>query len=175
MNPIEPENTDQDAQPAMSSEQAADFASLMNGAEAPEAANEAKFGSEQAGEMAALIEENTMTIEAVWDLVGGLLPEKIAVRYGQEQRARIAASGTALAVKRGWSAAEFMTKWGIEIAFGAALFGPSIPVVLEALKNRKKDAPDPTAPAPQIEAQPSPILADQVPGSKTVSFGTVEA
>lgn len=156
--------------PEMSAEQGADFAALMAGADAPEADKASQVKEQQAGELDALIAENTMTIEAVWDLVGGLIPERVAVRYGPEQRARIAKSGTALAVKRGWSSAEFMAKWGVEIAFGAALLGPSIPVVLEAIKNRKKAAPDPAAPA-KVEHEPAPILADQVPGAKTVSFG----
>jgi hypothetical protein len=156
----------------MSAEQGADFAALMAGADAPEAEQAAKVEAEQAGDMAAMIQENAQLLEVVWDIAGGLLPEKVAARYGPDQRARIAASGTALAVKRGWSAAEFMAAWGVEIAFGAALVGPVVPVVLEAIKNRSKGAPDPTAPA-QVEPPRPPVQADQEPGAKTVTIGTV--
>jgi hypothetical protein len=157
---------------AMSAEQGADLAALMAGAEAPEAAQAAQVADQQEADIAAMTAENAQMLEVVWDLAGGLLPEKIAARYGPDQRARIAASGTALAIKRGWSGAEFMAQWGAEIAFGAALLGPAIPVVLEAIKNGKAKAADPTVPA-QVEDTPLPVLADQEPGAKTVTFGTV--
>lgn len=157
----------------MSSEQAADFASLMSGAEAPEAAQAAQVADQQAADIAAMTADNAQLLEFLWDVGGGMLPEKLAERYGPEQRARIAASGTALAVKRGWSAGEFMAKWGAEIAFAGALIGPAVPVVLEALKNRKAGPADPTAQVP-ADGSPLPVIqADQEPGAKTVSFGTV--
>jgi hypothetical protein len=156
----------------MSAEQGADFAALMAGAEAPGAAQATQAADQQAQEIEAMKAENAQTLEFVWSLIEGLLPAKVAARYGAEQRTRIAESGTVLAIKRGWSMAEFMARWGAEIAFSAALVGPAVPVVLEAIKNRKKAAPDPTAPA-KVEQAPQPAQVEQSPGSKTVSFGTV--
>lgn len=163
-------NTGEGGAEAMPEDQAASFAALMEDAEAQERQAEDKAASQQQAALAEQVKQNTELVEFTWDLVGGLLPERVAVRYGAEQRARIAASGTALAIKRGWSGAEFMAKWGAECAFVAALVGPVIPVIIESINKRKEGQPE-AAPGLVEAPEAAPILADQVPGSKTVTFG----
>lgn len=150
-----------DSQPASadSEEQAQALADLMRGAEEPEQKAAQAQQAQQAAEVAQLhqqMAENAQFLEFAWSVIGGLIPEKIAVRYGPEQRQRIAESGTVLAVKRGWEPAKFFEKWGAEVAFGAALVGPSVPVILEALKNRGKAKPA------QVEAQEQGVLGTRV-------------
>jgi hypothetical protein len=162
---------------------AASLASLMAEAEAPEqAAQQAQAKAEateqatQARAMAELVEQNTQVIEFAWDLVGGLLPEKIAARYGPEQRQRIAISGTALAVKRGWDIAAFMEKWGAEVAFAGALVGPSVPVILEAIRNRGKKPEQVQAQATGVlgtRPDDTPVSDTGVKSPQTATFGEV--
>lgn len=166
-----------DGAPEMPDEQAQALASVMADVEAgrPQGQDGSQAGGDQQAPEMALdqqVKENAMLIEVVWDVVGGLLPEKVAMRYGPEQRQRIAYSGTMLAVKRGWSAAEFMQKWGAEIAFAAALVGPSVPVIIEAIKRKPEKQADP------VQAAPAPVSVPdtgaEAPGSRVVQFGTVQ-
>lgn len=131
----------------MQAEQAADFASIMAKAAEPEQAQAQaqqaqaqQQAAQQAADLQAQIAETTMMVEFGWTIVGGLLPPKVAERYGPEQRAAIAAAGTNLAIKRGWSMGEFMAKWGAEAAFVGALVGPSIPLIVEWVRTPKKQA-----------------------------------
>lgn len=169
---------DQAGEGGMSPEQAADFAAIMASSEEPEQQAQQQAQQQQDQALQAAVAENAMAIEVVWDIVGGMLPEKVAARYGREQRARIAESGTRLAIKRGWSMAEFMAKWGPEIAFGAALVGPVVPLVIEWAQSPKtKETPFPVltpeaAPAP-VTAPVPPAAAANDPAAKTVRFGAV--
>lgn len=165
------------AESGMSDEQGADFAAIMKAAEAPEKQIEQAQEKEQAQALDQAVQETAMLIEAGWDLLGGMLPEKVAARYGPEQRARIALSGTKLAIKRGWSSAEFMAKWGPEVAFAAALVGPSVPLVIEWIK-KPKDAKPASAGVLEPPAVPEQAIAapeaPSPPGARVVQFGTVQ-
>lgn len=171
---------DQVGQGAMSPEQAADFAAIMAASEEPGQQVQQQQDQAQAQALEEAIAETAIAVEVVWDIVGGMLPEKVAARYGPEQRARIAESGTKLAIKRGWSMAEFMAKWGPEIAFGAALVGPAVPLVIEWAKTPKATgtpfpvlAPEASTP-PVTVPVPEPAAAANDPAAKQVRFGTVQ-
>lgn len=163
-------------QGGMTAEQGADFAAIMNAAGQPEQQQQAQQQEQQAQSLEQAIAETSQMLEVAWDLVGGLLPPKVAERYGPEQRARIAQSGTMLAIKRGWSAAAFMEKWGVEVMFASALVGPSIPVIIDWLKKPKTSTkPGEVVTQAQAVEVPQKAQPDEVPGARTVSFGTVQA
>jgi len=92
--------------------------------------------------LAAQIEGNTELIEFGWQCIGPLLPEAYAERYGQVERAKIAAAYTKLAIKRGWDMGDLFEKWGPEIAFAAAVAGPGLPVFLAQMRERKEGGGD---------------------------------
>jgi len=158
----------------MQQEQAEDFAAIMAKAAEPEQqaeqaqqAQAQAVASQDAAELQRQIEETAMAVEFGWSIVSGLLPAKVAERYGPEQRAAIAEKGTILAIKRGWSMGEFMAKYGAETAFVGALVGPSVPILIEWIKAPKKK-PE------QIEkAQQIPQQVQEPSAAKMVVAGTV--
>ena len=163
-------------------EQAASLQALLSGAEEPEqqAAKAAQQAEQaEANALMAQVQENAQMVEFAWDVVGGMLPEKIAVRYGPDQRMRIAQSGTMLAAKRGWDMGAFMAKWGAEIAFAAALVGPSVPVIIDAIKNRKKAEEKALTGPPPAESflgprpDDTPVPDTGVKSPTTAEFGAV--
>lgn len=168
--------------PNETDEQAASLAALLEGAAEPEKAIEQQAQAEQNQQAQAIeqqIAENAEAMEMAWTALGGLLPEKVAARYGPEQRANIARTGTMLAAKRGWKAAAFFEKWGIEIAFGAALVGPAVPVIIETIKERREAKKNGT---PLVQdAQPAGVLGTRTDnplptggnGPTTAQFGAV--
>lgn len=108
--------------------------------EAMEAASAPK-PQEQPGaapaDMAAMTQANAELIEFVWEVGGDMLPPDLVERYTQDKRQRIAESYTVLAIKRGWDINAWLAEWGPEIAFGMALVGPAVPVLVNKWKARK--------------------------------------
>lgn len=120
------ENTTQDADSALLSIQreaeALDLASAPPDPNAPQQPAPA--------ELAAQTQANGEIIEFVWSIAGGFLPAEIAERYGEAQRKAIAQTYTVVAIKRGWDLGGLLAEWGPEIALGAALLGPGVPVIV---------------------------------------------
>lgn len=98
------------------------------------------------------VAEAAEVVELAWSLLGPFLPERIAERYGDAQRATIAKTYAAVAQKRGWDIAETLGRWGPEIALAAALAGPVLPVVVADIKARRAAA-QAAADANQVQAQ----------------------
>lgn len=171
-------NTDTDTAkpPAMSAEQAADFAALqasaagappVPGAEPPAQ----EVGPDLAKELSGLVTVAVVTLSPLFP--------SLKDTYTPEVTQAAAGAIAAVCEKHGWLSGGMMGEWGEEIAC-AAIVGPlafstyqGIRVDLEArartvkqieARTLRQDGPELTAPAPQATA-----------GSKTVSFGGVAA
>lgn len=110
-------------------------------------------------------EEAAELVELAASIALPFLPDRYARCFGQRELDRITAALAKLAEKRQWSMSGLMGTYGPEIAFGVAVLGPVLPVLMEEAKAAKAPpVPKPAtvvpgpAPAPALE----PDQADQV-------------
>lgn len=141
-----------------------DLAALLAQAEAIEGGQAAPGGAGQAVAPVAAHEREAWVNLAGFALSLGLpllaawRGEKWAAAYGERERAAIGAALADLAHARGWTAGEVMGEAGPWLAFGGAVLGPVLPLILaEASQARRtvdaapvvrKVEPDKPAPAP---------------------------
>lgn len=147
-------------EPAMSGEQAADFAALKNAVIADAAPGTNENGEplpEQRPELATEFKALIMMA------AGALSPAfpSLAEIYTEQTATAAAHAAASVCNKHGWLAGGVGGKWAEEIAAGAILL-PLAWATFHGVQNdiakRKKDAP-------------APAITDQVPGQSTVTFG----
>jgi hypothetical protein len=82
------------------------------------------------------------------------LPDRYADRYGTKQQGAIVQAFGALCEARGWDVGEVLGRWGPELALGAALVMPALPVLMADAKAVRAAGPAPAEPVQQ--PQPAP-------------------
>lgn len=103
-----------------------------------------------------LADEARELVEVGLSIALPLLPDHYAERYGAKEQARIADAFGKLCEVRGWSMADSLGRWAPELALGAAIMGPALPVLISEIKARRAAPPPVHTVRPTAEARPAP-------------------